>query len=222
MVDWKSKMDMATAKAEQVNESKTMGKLWKVMDKVSSSCSDEQNDHTWLKSIAAMLIYEKVGAKTNEVAGKMGVEAFYPQDLGRECEKAARILRVFTGQSRHGDLIFLVGVTLPSDSNKLPDWRLPEEGVPISEDEEAVAAEPHPPSAYGDINAHRKKQKVIRKVSRGVGCPLSANYWLPAEWSLGHRAGAGYRHIYYVQDGLRMGWCWRKWSSSKAATWWMW
>jgi hypothetical protein len=46
-----------------------------------------------------MLIYEKVGAKTNEVAGKMGVEAFCPQDLGRECEKAARILRVFTGQS---------------------------------------------------------------------------------------------------------------------------
>jgi len=38
----------------------------------------------------------KVGEASNKLVGKMGVEAFYPTDLARECEKAARILRTFT------------------------------------------------------------------------------------------------------------------------------
>lgn len=65
-----------------------------------------------------------MGEASNRLAGKMGVEAFYPTDMDRECEKAARILRTFT-----------------------------RDGVPATEE-----------SDYGDASAHKKTQKVFKKI----------------------------------------------------------
>lgn len=47
-------------------------------------------------------ISDKIGTKVNYVVeNKIGSEAFYPvsNDFPQECEKAARILRAFTGES---------------------------------------------------------------------------------------------------------------------------
>lgn len=37
-----------------------------------------------------------VGGPSNKLAGKMGMESFWPTTMDRELDKAARILRVFT------------------------------------------------------------------------------------------------------------------------------
>lgn len=49
----------------------------------------------------SIVISDKVGTKVNYLAeNKIGSEAFWPvsNDFPQECEKAARILRVFTGE----------------------------------------------------------------------------------------------------------------------------
>lgn len=49
----------------------------------------------------SIVISDKIGTKVNYIAeNKIGSEAFYPvsNDFPQECEKAARILRAFTGE----------------------------------------------------------------------------------------------------------------------------
>lgn len=44
-------------------------------------------------------LFEKLGAPVNKLTNKIGSEAFWPTNLGPECDKSARILKSFCSKS---------------------------------------------------------------------------------------------------------------------------
>jgi len=44
-------------------------------------------------------LFEKLGAPVNKLTNKIGSEAFWPTNLGPECDKSARILKSFCSMS---------------------------------------------------------------------------------------------------------------------------
>ncbi|KAJ9104653.1 hypothetical protein QFC21_002151 [Naganishia friedmannii] len=106
---------------------------------------------------------DAVGVRVNEYAGKIGSERFYPtqNDFPEEMEKAARILRAFTGMC-----FLLFSVRTTSDELIRTALRTVVDGIPTT-----VNAPPGSGTATpstGTVSAYKqpkgKQQKVLRKI----------------------------------------------------------